>query len=93
MRHPLDANGGEEGAPLPASNTLAVIKAQAFGALRRNRVHKKKGNGYATKVALDALEARGLGLGLQPTHALSSSRYDDRGDDMSEGEGDSGMED
>jgi hypothetical protein len=57
----------------PISNTLAVIKATAFGALRRNRSQRKRGDSHATKVALEALEARGLGLGLQPTMTLSSS--------------------
>jgi hypothetical protein len=57
----------------PISNTLAVIKATAFGALRRNRSLRKRGDNHATKVALEALEARGLGLGLQPTMTLSSA--------------------
>jgi len=57
----------------PISNTLAVIKATAFGALRRNRSQRKRGDNHATKVALEALEARGLGLGLQPTMTLSSA--------------------
>jgi len=57
----------------PISNTLAVIKATAFGALRRNRSQRRRGDSHATKVALEALEARGLGLGLQPTMTLSSA--------------------
>jgi hypothetical protein len=73
------------------SNTLAVIKAQAFGALRRNRGARRRGNGHATKVALEALEARGLGLGLEPTNTLSSlhrmsDAIDDVDDSLGEGE-------
>ncbi|KAI9460949.1 hypothetical protein BJY52DRAFT_1261387 [Lactarius psammicola] len=49
------------GAP-PLSGTLAVIKAQAFGALRRTRSRAKKGADSAAKVALEALEARGIDL-------------------------------
>ncbi|KAF8922536.1 hypothetical protein CPB85DRAFT_57422 [Mucidula mucida] len=45
----------------PLSGTLAVIKAQAFGALRRTRARAKKPEG-AGKVAVDVLEARGLGM-------------------------------
>ncbi|KAI0257625.1 hypothetical protein BJV78DRAFT_1272572 [Lactifluus subvellereus] len=51
------------GAP-PLSGTLAVIKAQAFGALRRTRSRAKKGADSAAKVALEALEARGIGMGV-----------------------------
>ncbi|ESK88892.1 hypothetical protein Moror_13254 [Moniliophthora roreri MCA 2997] len=46
----------------PLSGTLAVIKAQAFGALRRTRVRTKKPTDTAAKVSMDVLEARGLGL-------------------------------
>ncbi|GJJ09681.1 hypothetical protein Clacol_003905 [Clathrus columnatus] len=47
------------------SNTLAVIKAQAFGSLRRTRTRVKKPSDSASKVAIDLLSARGIGLGLQ----------------------------
>ncbi|KAF9069042.1 hypothetical protein BDP27DRAFT_1325926 [Rhodocollybia butyracea] len=43
----------------PLSGTLAVIKAQAFGALRRTRVRNKKPDGPA-KVSRDVLEYRGI---------------------------------
>ncbi|KIO23928.1 hypothetical protein M407DRAFT_26629 [Tulasnella calospora MUT 4182] len=48
------------------SNTLAVIKAQAFGNVRKTRARAKKhpASGDAAKAALEILEARGLGLGL-----------------------------
>ena len=48
----------------PISSTLAVIKAQAFGALRRTRARPKKATEGAAKVALEVLEARGIGLGI-----------------------------
>ncbi|EGO02681.1 hypothetical protein SERLA73DRAFT_176033 [Serpula lacrymans var. lacrymans S7.3] len=51
------------GAP-PISGTLAVIKAQAFGALRRTRVRSKKSSDGAAKVAMEVLEARGIGMGV-----------------------------
>ncbi|KZT30396.1 hypothetical protein NEOLEDRAFT_1152935 [Neolentinus lepideus HHB14362 ss-1] len=47
----------------PISGTLAVIKAQAFGALRRTRTRSKKTTETAAKVAM-VLEARGIGMGL-----------------------------
>lgn len=46
----------------PVSGTLAVIKAQAFGALRRTRTRTKKSSEGAAKVALEVLEARGIGM-------------------------------
>lgn len=45
------------------SCTVAVIKAQAFGALRRTRTRTKKSTETAARVAHDVLEARGIGLG------------------------------
>ncbi|KAG8219825.1 hypothetical protein J3R82DRAFT_801 [Butyriboletus roseoflavus] len=51
------------GAP-PISGTLAVIKAQAFGALRRTRTRTKKSSEGAAKVAMEVLEARGIGMGV-----------------------------
>ncbi|KAL1737733.1 hypothetical protein HDZ31DRAFT_51879, partial [Schizophyllum fasciatum] len=49
--------------PGPMSGTLAVIKAQAFGALRRTRTRKKTSES-AARVAMDVLEARGIGMGV-----------------------------
>lgn len=49
--------------PPSLSCTVAVIKAQAFGALRRTRARGKKSSEGAAKVALDVLEARGIGIG------------------------------
>lgn len=53
------------GSAPPLSGTLAVIKAQAFGALRRTRARTKKSSDGAAKVAIDVLEARGIGMGAQ----------------------------
>ncbi len=50
----------------PMSNTLAVIKAQAFGTVRKSRVRaRRSGADSAAKVAMEALQARGLGMGLE----------------------------
>ncbi|KAJ7597055.1 hypothetical protein C8J56DRAFT_306347 [Mycena floridula] len=62
-------------APQLPSSTLAVIKAQSFGALRRTRISRKSEHG-AAKVALDVLEARGIGLGVQ-TGSNKRPRLDD----------------
>ena len=48
----------------PISCTVAVIKAQAFGALRRTRARTKKASEGAAKVAMNVLEARGIGIGV-----------------------------
>ncbi|KAF9526443.1 anaphase-promoting complex, cyclosome, subunit 4-domain-containing protein [Crepidotus variabilis] len=56
--------------PAPISCTVAVIKAQSFGALRRTRTKPKKDTDGAAKVAINVLEARGLGTsaGAQGSH-------------------------
>ncbi|CCM01974.1 uncharacterized protein FIBRA_04047 [Fibroporia radiculosa] len=51
-------------APPPLCGTLAVIKAQAFGALRRTRTRSRKTSEGAAKAAVQALEARGIGMGI-----------------------------
>ncbi|KAH9486914.1 hypothetical protein JR316_0000980 [Psilocybe cubensis] len=48
--------------PTPISCTVAVIKAHAFGALRRTRARGKKSSQGAAKVAMDVLEARGISV-------------------------------
>ncbi|KAL1951954.1 hypothetical protein VTO73DRAFT_1103 [Trametes versicolor] len=48
--------------PAPICGTLAVIKAQAFGALRRTRGRSKKTTEGAAKAAVEALAARGIGV-------------------------------
>ena len=48
--------------PPPICGTLAVIKAQAFGALRRTRGRSKKSSEGAAKAAVEALAARGIGV-------------------------------
>ncbi|KAH7911188.1 hypothetical protein BJ138DRAFT_1151219 [Hygrophoropsis aurantiaca] len=58
-----DSRSPSPGAP-PISGTLAVIKAQAFGALRRTRTRTKKSSEGAAKVAMEVLEARGIGMGV-----------------------------
>ena len=63
----------------PMSNTLAVIKAQAFGSLRRTRTRTKKGPDTGSKVAIDILCTRGIGMGVQsapaPSHHSSGSMH------------------
>ncbi|KDQ08488.1 hypothetical protein BOTBODRAFT_37928 [Botryobasidium botryosum FD-172 SS1] len=59
----------DQGSPAPnsppLSNTLAVIKAQSFGTLRKSRGKTKPSRSEnAVKVAMEVLNARGLGLGL-----------------------------
>jgi hypothetical protein len=59
----------------PISGTLAVIKAQAFGALRRTRTRNKKSSEReAAKVAMDALSARGIGMGVDSPTASKRPR-------------------
>ncbi|KAI0651842.1 hypothetical protein C8Q79DRAFT_935139 [Trametes meyenii] len=52
--------------PAPICGTLAVIKAQAFGALRRTRGRSKKTTEGAAKAAVEALAARGIGVVANP---------------------------
>ena len=63
----------------PICSTLAVIKAQAFGALRRTRTRQKKGSEGAAKAAMEALEARGIGIGI--TKSNKRPRLEDDDDD------------
>lgn len=60
------ATGHGHGGDSESSNTLAVIKAQAFGTVRKSRVSRPKRTGAdsAAKVAMDVLQARGVGLGI-----------------------------
>lgn len=76
-RSPSPSTPGSSGtAQPPISSTLAVIKAQAFGALRRTRARAKKagGNDGGVKMALGALEARAIGLGLADSSPSSNKR-------------------
>lgn len=63
--------------PSPISGTLAVIKAQAFGALRRTRGRKKGDD--AARMAKEALEARGISLGVPTAGGTKRqrTRYDE----------------
>ncbi|THV04923.1 hypothetical protein K435DRAFT_774195 [Dendrothele bispora CBS 962.96] len=63
----------------PLSGTLAVIKAQAFGALRRTRVRSKRPADGAAKVAMDVLESRGI-MGAQA--GVKRQRLNDDDDDF-----------
>ena len=63
----------------PICSTLAVIKAQAFGALRRTRTRQKKGSEGAAKAAMEALEARGIGIGMNKSN--KRQRLEDDEDD------------
>lgn len=65
----------------PICGTLAVIKAQAFGALRRTRTRTKKGSEGAAKAAMEALEARGIGMGMSAPKSNKRPRLDDDDDD------------
>ncbi|CAL1695869.1 unnamed protein product [Somion occarium] len=56
--------------------TLAVIKAQAFGALRRTRTRSKRSSEGAAKAAVEALEARGIGLGISSGSKRPRSHVD-----------------
>jgi hypothetical protein len=67
---------------LPISGTLAVIKAQAFGALRRTRARTKKSSEGAAKVAMDVLEARGIGMGASTGSKRPRVQCDDVEIDM-----------
>ncbi|KAJ8084018.1 hypothetical protein AAF712_000908 [Marasmius tenuissimus] len=64
-----DSGGGQ------ISGTLAVIKAQSFGGLRRSRTRTKRPVETAAKVAMDVLESRGLGTGAQA--GVKRRRLDD----------------
>ena len=61
----------------PISSTLAVIKAQAFGALRRTRTRPKKATEGAAKMAMEVLEARGIGLGINSQGPSKRPRLSD----------------
>ena len=65
----------------PICSTLAVIKAQAFGALRRTRTRQKKGSEGAAKAAMEALEARGIGIGMTKSNKRPRLEEDDDDDD------------
>lgn len=63
--------------PPPICGTLAVIKAQAFGALRRTRTRSKKSSEGAAKAAVEALEARGIGMGIGSATKRPRLHHDD----------------
>lgn len=63
--------------PPPICGTLAVIKAQAFGALRRTRARSRKTSEGAAKAAVEALEARGIGMGIGTTSKRPRLLVDD----------------
>lgn len=68
--------------PPPICGTLAVIKAQAFGALRRTRTRTKKSSEGAAKAAVEALEARGIGMGITVGSSTKRPRLHHDDDNM-----------
>ena len=69
----LGSIGGGDPSQVPMSNTLAMIKAQAFGKSRKARTRAKRpGADSAAKVAMEALQARGQGLGLDVDLAVDN---------------------
>jgi hypothetical protein len=66
----------------PISGTLAVIKAQAFGALRRTRTRPRKSGEGASRVAMEALESRAFGMGLGVGTNIKRQRLEDDDSDM-----------
>ncbi|KAJ7706159.1 hypothetical protein B0H17DRAFT_1035964 [Mycena rosella] len=64
----------------PLSGTLAVIKAQAFGALRRTRARTKKTSDGAARTALDVLEARGIEMGVSSGSKRQRTEESDDGE-------------
>lgn len=62
------------------SGTLAVIKAQAFGALRRTRARTKKPSDGANKLAMDVLEARGIEMGVSSGSKRQRTEESDEGE-------------
>ncbi|KAF9489645.1 hypothetical protein BDN71DRAFT_1423534 [Pleurotus eryngii] len=79
---PARASHSPSPGPPPISGTLAVIKAQAFGALRRTRARTKKGSDGAARLAMDVLEARGIGMGVGAPPSNKRPRLDTDDDDM-----------
>lgn len=57
------------------SNSVAVIKAQSFGAMRKQRAPRRTGDHVAAKAAQDVLDARGLNPSLS---SYGSSAYNGR---------------
>ncbi|KAJ4486183.1 hypothetical protein J3R30DRAFT_1466915 [Lentinula aciculospora] len=68
----------------PLSGTLAVIKAQAFGALRRTRVRSKRPAEGPAKVSREVLESRGIVLpdSLSQPGPAKRRRMNDDSDDF-----------
>ncbi|KAF5370219.1 hypothetical protein D9615_010062 [Tricholomella constricta] len=81
LRRGMTHSRSRSPSPVPPilSGTLAVIKAQAFGALRRTRTRTKKSSEGAAKVAMNVLESRGIGIPPSPsaTPSLKRQRLDD----------------
>lgn len=83
-RHTISSHSGSPSpGPAPISCTVAVIKAQAFGALRRTRAKTKKTSEGAARVTKGVLESRGIGIdgsGLetQPNRPLPENEYDNK---------------
>ena len=65
-------------------STLVVTKAQAFGALRRTRTRQQRGSEEAAKAAMEALEARGIGMMARPRLEDDDANAEEDGDDYAE---------
>lgn len=68
--------------PPPICGTLAVIKAQTFGALRRTRGRTKKSSESAARAAMEALQARGIGMGVPMPNSAKRPRLRDGDGDL-----------
>ena len=69
---------------VPMSSTLAMIKAQAFGTSRKARTRAKRpGADSAAKVAMEALQARAHGLGLDVDLVVDKNAQDVGGANVS----------
>lgn len=73
------ASGRDSNDVTTLSNTLAVIKAQAFGNVRKTRARTKRtsSSAGAAKAAVEILEARGLSLGIDIAGGVKRRRRGD----------------
>jgi hypothetical protein len=68
---------GSDPHQVPMSSTLAMIKAQAFGTSRKARTRAKRpGADSAAKVAMEVLQARAHGLGLDVDLGVDKNAQD-----------------
>jgi hypothetical protein len=67
--------------PPRLSSTLAVIKAQSFGGLRRTRTKGRRSSDNAVKLSVEALSARGISVTGDAPVQKRQKRNNDPGDD------------